>query len=1167
MQTRDLTVLFSLVLILLAGPAALTAQAPSQNRGGGDSGLPLEAADTLRFTTDEGTWISLDVTPDGEAVVFELLGDIYRVPLSGGDAERITSGMGFDSQPRVSPDGQWIAFVSDRDGADNLWVARMDGSGARKLTSETQNSLVSPAWMPDSRHVVVTRRGPRPDLRMHHIDGGSGITVGGGAQPSEAASGPGAQTARPNRVGVVASPDGRYLYFAQSGGGGGPGGGYPRWQIARMNMATGDVDPLTQAEFSAYRPALSPDGTLLVYATRYETETGLRVRNLESGADRWLIWPVQPDELEGGGIPSRDLFPGYAFTPDGREVVVTFDGKIQRVEVASGEVTPVPFTAQVELAIGPDLTVPKRVPDGPLRATLVQDPRFSPDGTRMAASVLTGVYVMDVIRGEEGARLGPPRRLNSDGQWAFKPAWSPDGRWIAYVTWDGSGGHIWRVRADGRGTPERLTRHEAFYTDLVYAPDGERIVGLRGNAFLREQTFSEFGGLRIPLDLVWLPAAGGDVSLVSPARGLGLPHFGDDPSRIYVYSREGLVSLRFDGTDRRTHLRVTGPGRTGVPTPPPAQGVMMHPSGQWALAAVNNQLWAVIVPPYTGDAASVSVRGPAVPVHQLTEVGADYFGWADGGETLVWAIGSTVYRRPLSTVDFRQEEADSVKAEKDEEEEAEEADPPPGPEGAEPGAGADPDEAADPEQDPGEAQDPDADPDAAEDTEEDPDDDEPRRPRDLHESVEVLELAMEFPRARASGTIVLRGGTAITMSEAGVIENADVVVTDHRIAAVGARGTVTIPEGAREFDVSGRYLVPGFVDTHAHWEFRTHDVLEPYNWTLMANLAYGVTAGLDVQTSTNDYFAYRDLVETGWSPGQRAFMTGPGVFSNQDFRSYEATYDYLRRYVDHYRTPNIKSYMVGNRRQRQWVVKASHELGLLTTTEGGRDLRLDLTHAIDGMHGNEHTLPVVPLYRDVVELYARTRTAYTPTLVVQYGGPSAVEWFFTRTEVLGDEKLNRFYPQNRLAEMARRRSSWVRDDEFRIAEAAADALAIKRAGGLVGVGGHGEVQGLGYHWEMWALAMGGFTPMEVLEAATIDGARIMGYADDLGSLEEGKLADLVVLDRSPLDDIGNTNSVRWVMKNGELYEGDTLRRLWPTEWEPQRFWWWGAEPRDRREGR
>jgi hypothetical protein len=316
-----------------------------------------------------------------------------------------------------------------------------------------------------------------------------------------------------------------------------------------------------------------------------------------------------------------------------------------------------------------------------------------------------------------------------------------------------------------------------------------------------------------------------------------------------------------------------------------------------------------------------------------------------------------------------------------------------------------------------------------------------------------------------------------------------------------------------------------------------------------------VTAGLDVQTSTNDYFAYQDLVETGQSVGQRAFMTGPGVFSSNDFQSYDAVLAFLKRYKQHYRTPNIKSYMVGNRKQRQWVVQASKALQLMPTTEGGRDMKLDMTHAIDGMHGNEHTLPI-PLYKDVVELFARTKTAYTPTLLVSYGGIIAEEYFYATTEVHDDAKLNRFYPHNVLDDMTRRRRVWARKDEFFFPQAAASAAKIQRAGGLVGVGGHGQLQGLGYHWEMWALAMGGMTPREVLQAATIDGARIIGFDQDLGTLAAGKLADLVVLDRNPLDDIRHTNSVRYVMKNGELFEGDTLTQIWPTRKELPKFWWW-----------
>ena len=237
------------------------------------------------------------------------------------------------------------------------------------------------------------------------------------------------------------------------------------------------------------------------------------------------------------------------------------------------------------------------------------------------------------------------------------------------------------------------------------------------------------------------------------------------------------------------------------------------------------------------------------------------------------------------------------------------------------------------------------------------------------------------------------------------------------------------------------------------------------------------------------------------------------------------------------------------------MVQASHELEMMPTTEGGLDLKLDLTHVLDGFSGNEHSLPIVPLYRDVVDLVARSGIGYTPTLLVAYGGPFAENHFYVTEEVHDDAKLRRFVP-HAIIDAKSRRVQWFREDEHIYPEIAAQAAKIVRAGGRVGVGGHGQLQGLGYHWEMWSLASGGLTPLEVLRCATLHGAEMIGYAQDLGSIEPGKLADLVVLERNPLDDIRHTNTARFVMKNGELFKADTLDQVWPESRPLAPLWWW-----------
>jgi hypothetical protein len=250
--------------------------------------------------------------------------------------------------------------------------------------------------------------------------------------------------------------------------------------------------------------------------------------------------------------------------------------------------------------------------------------------------------------------------------------------------------------------------------------------------------------------------------------------------------------------------------------------------------------------------------------------------------------------------------------------------------------------------------------------------------------------------------------------------------------------------------------------------------------------------------------------------------------------------------------------MVGNRTQRQQIVMASAELGMMPTTEGASDFNLNLTHALDGFAGNEHNLPVTPLRKDVLELYSKTRIGYTPTLSILYGGASPIDNFVIEGDLLSDPKLRNFVPRGILEARLRDRT-WIPPIDRTWPLFGADALAIRHGGGLVGIGSHGTVQGIGYHFELEAYAASGATPHEVLRAATLESAEDIGRAAQIGSLEPGKYADLLILSKNPLADVRNARAIRQVMKNGRLYDAATLDEVYPRQRPLSRQWFQGSE--------
>jgi Tol biopolymer transport system component/imidazolonepropionase-like amidohydrolase len=1057
--------------------------------------LPLKVAETIKFTTNEGTWMSLDVSPDGKWITFDMLGDVYVMPVEGGVAKRIHAGMSFEGQPKFSPDGTTIVFTSDRSGAENVWTMKTDGTDAKAITKDTKAGFVSPNWTEDGNYIIVSKSDQSIGTFypfMYHRDGGSGVSIGPAAPPLPGPGSPGPAAPRTNTMGLTASPDGKFIYYAQRTGAFEYNAKFPMWQILRFDRDTGETSRITNTQGSALRPVISPDGKNMVYATRYETKTALRVRNLESNQERWLIGNVTRDDQESRA--TRDTFPGYDFMPDGKSLIVPLNGKVAKVDFASGTAVDIPFTVNVEAEIGPRVHFNYRVDDGAtVNARLIRYPTISPDGKRVAFTAFSRLYAMDLTPS------ATPKRLTNGEEGEFMPTWSPDGKSIAYVTWTSAGGNIYSVSPDG-GSPRRLTSNAAYYSSPVYSPDGSKIVFITGA--VDDQLFADIrqghltnspeeamlhdpasageitgNGGGAGTDLRYIPANGGAALHISSTQGGRSPHFSSDPDRVYVTTGAGLASVRLDGYDRRVHARITGKG--APPQQPTASLIKVSPDRNRAFLELQGKHYIVTVPRSGRDTVNINLGSPSsnVPVKKMSAFGGDYLNWAPDGKSVSWSWGTKLYRQSVDK-----------------------------------------------------------------------------------DAPETFDITVTAPRAKPKGTVVLSGARIVSMKGDEVIEKGDVVVTDNRIVAVGPSGKVTRPAGAKVVDVTGKTIIPGLVDVHAHmWPPR--DLHQSQVWQYLANLAYGVTTTRDPQSSTTDVYAYADLVETGDILGPRVFTTGPGVFSSIGLDDKDSVGNYIKRYRDAYKTDTLKQYVVGDRNIRQMVAMACTDNQITPTTEGALDMKLDLSQIIDGYSGNEHSFPMQPIYNDVIQFVAKAKTYYTPTTLVAYGSPWLENHFFETTDVRNNTRLARYIPRELINSMMKRRPQWFAPEEYNYGGVAKGAAEVVKAGGRVGIGGHGQMQGIGVHWEIWSINSGGLSPLETLRVATLYGAEAIGLSQDVGSLEPGKLADLVILDKNPLADIRNTDSIKMVMKNGELFEADTLNQVWPADKKLGKQYWWDLDPK------
>ncbi|MFY7745203.1 MAG: amidohydrolase family protein [Erythrobacter sp.] len=1080
-----------LTAALLAGAALIAtplAAAPKGKGAKADETWSIEAPKgavikQVPISTDEGTWMDVDVAPDGKTIAFTLLGDIYTMPITGGTPTRIADGLSWDVQPRFSPDGTRIAFTSDRGGGDNIWVMNTDGSDKRQVTKEDFRLLNQPAWSPDGRyiaakkHFTTERSAGTGEVWLYHVSGGGGVQV------VERAN----ERLQKELGEPVFAPDGSAIYYTRNTTSGNvfeyaQDSNAGIFAIERKDLATGEVSTAVSGYGGAVRPAPSPDGKLLAFVRRERDQTQLWVKDLASGRERMIYGKLDLDVQETWAVTG--VYPNIDWLPDSSGLVFWAGGKLNRINRDGTGHAEIPFkindTRGVANAPHPVIEV---APDS-FTTTMPRFATLSPDGSRVVFETLGKLHV----KSAKGKDL--PRPLTGDTADAIEafPAFSRDGSQLAYVRWtDEKLGEI--VIADADGQNRRVLTGPGHFGNLAFSPDGAMLAfEKREGGYLTSPDFSENPGVYV------MSLGGGEPRLVT--RDGANPQWGAASDRLFMLGREGgglaLVSTDLNGEAKRVHAK----GDL-------ANDLRIAPDGRTIAFRQNYEVFAMPLVP-GGKPVDVSETGGSLPVTKVSTGGADYLGWANGGETLFWSIGPSLQSANVSAFFTNAPKADGDKTTA--------AYTPP---------------------------------------------------------TSGIPLGVTLQKAKPSGTTVITGAKVLTMrpglaaDDAGVIENGMIVIEGDRITGVHDATVVKMafPEGTRFIDASGKVIMPGLVDAHAHGAYGVGDLIPQQNWALLQDLAMGVTTIHNPSSQASTVFAAAERQRAGLTTGPRIFSTGeiiygakaPDVYARID--SYEDALAHVRR-IKAQGGISVKNYNQPRREQRQMVVRAAAAENMLVVAEGGSLFGMDMNIVADGNSTLEHNVPVDVFYNDVLQFFGQANTNYTPTLVVTYGGLAGDPYWRQATNVWENPLMVHTPPKTLLADTGRRTKApdWAFVDDNN----AREARKLAQRGVKVSIGAHGQQAGIGAHWELWSFVRGGMSAVEALKAGTITSAQSLGMAKDIGSIEAGKLADLVILSADPSADIANSDNIEQVMLGGRLYDAKTMNET-GTGTATRDPYWWEAE--------
>lgn len=1013
---------------------------------------------THKFTTTQGTWMNLDVSPDGKTIVFDMLGDIYTMPIQGGNAKAIRTGIAFEVQPRFSPDGKYISFTSDAGGGDNIWIMNTQGKEAKQITKESFRLLNNAVWTPDSKYLIArkhftsSRSLGAGELWQYHITGGSGIQVVKKKNDQQDINEP------------WVSSDAKHLYYSEDMYSGGffqynKDPNKQIYAIKRYNLISGERQTITGGPGGAARPTVSPDGAMLAFVRRVGEKTVLYIHDLETGQEFPIYDGLNKDQQEAWAI--FGVYPNFDWLPNNKELIIWSGGSFQRINTETLAVTPINFQADVSIDLAQTVKTNTPIERDQFTPKVIRNARTSPDGKTLVFSALGHLYKKTLPK-------GTPERLTASTDFEFEPSFSPSGNEIIYVTWnDLEKGTISYVDIN-EGEPVKLTTEKAIYRTPSYSKDAKQIV-YRKQAGNTDQgiTFTKNPGIYVM-----------DQDGQNPTKIINYgenPMFNNDGSRIYLQTggtyfgnlTKKLISVNLQGHDEREHVISKY-----------ANHIVPSPDNKWV--AFTNLHKAYIAPmPQIGKPLTLDGKSNNVPVQQIAKDAGVNLHWSSNSNTIMWTLGDEYYSNTL------QDKFSFVPSGK-------------------------------------------------------------QTPTNMPDS--GLKVGLNALVDKPSGRIAFRDARIITMNGNQVIENGVIVVNGDHIEAIGSAAEVTIPDDCKIIVATGKTIMPGLVDSHAHIGGFRAGLPVQNNWQFAANLAYGVTTAHDPSANTETVFTLSELQKAGELVGPRLYSTGFILYgADGDFKAVINNLEDARSSIARtkaFGAKSVKSYNQPRREQRQQVLQAAREQNINVVPEGGSTFFHNLTMVIDGHTGVEHNIPVAPVYKDVLEIWGASGTGYTPTLIVNYGGLNGELYYYQRDNVWEDEKLLKFTPRSVIDSRSKHRTmapiKEYENGHILVAKTAKDLVA---AGVKLNMGAHGQLQGLGAHWETWMLASGGLSNHEALKAATINGANYIGAGQDIGSLEVGKLADLIVLDKNPLEFIENTKTIEHVMINGRLYDTNTLNEV------------------------